>query len=253
LTLGGGARIEAVNSLDDLKLDEACLAAGGTLTIRPISGQWRIWLAIELVLVYVGAPLAMIFAVRGEGIPLFLALLPVLVLVLLVLLADPTFSLRREMSRGFDWATLLSIILVAGIAGGAIAAYISDTHPRWFLELPRNRPETWSRIMLLYPLASVAAQELVYRTFYFHRYGPLFGEQRWVAVMLNGLLFGFGHIVIGTWFAVTATCFSGLLFAVRYATTRSFWAVFLEHTLWGWFVFTVGLGQFFFTGVANIR
>ena len=31
--------------------------------------------------------------------------------------------------------------------------------------------------------------------------------------------------------------------------TRSFWAVFLEHTLWGGLVFTVGLGRYFFTGV----
>ncbi len=94
--------------------------------------------------------------------------------------------------------------------------------------------------MLLYPLISVAAQELVYRTFYFHRYGPLFGEQRWLGILLNGLLFGFAHIVVGTQFAIAATCASGLLFALRYSATRSFWAVFVEHTLWGWLVFTVG-------------
>jgi hypothetical protein len=45
---------------------------------------------------------------------------------------------------------------------------------------------------------------------------------------------------------------TGLLFALRYALTRSFWAVYLEHALWGALVFTVGLGRFFFTGVGIV-
>lgn len=202
---------------------------------------------------YVGAPLAMQIAVHGHHVPLFLALLPVLAFALAVMLADRTFSLWRELTRGFSWRALLGIVVVFVVAGGAVAYWVSATHPRWFLEFPRNRPETWTRIMLLYPLMSVLAQEFVYRTFYFHRYGPLFGGARWLAVGTNALLFGFGHIVVGTWFAIISTCGSGLLFAVRYALTRSFWAVFLEHTLWGWLVFTVGLGGYFFTGVSNLR
>ena len=59
--------------------------------------------------------------------------------------------------------------------------------------------------MLLYPLMSVAVQELVYRTFYFHRYGVLFGDAWWLAILLNGVLFGLGHIVIGTPLAVYGT------------------------------------------------
>jgi membrane protease YdiL (CAAX protease family) len=92
-------------------------------------------------------------------------------------------------------------------------------------------------------------QELVYRTFFFHRYGVLFGNWWWAAILLNGVLFGLGHIVIGTPLAIYGTMATGALFAWRYAMTRSFWAVFLEHTLWGALVFTVGLGRYFFTGV----
>ena len=105
------------------------------------------------------------------------------------------------------------------------------------------------RIMLLYPLMSVAVQELVYRTFFFHRYGVLFGSAWWLAILLNGVLFGIGHMVIGTPLAIYGTMVTGALFAWRYAMTRSFWAVFIEHTLWGALVFTVGLGRYFFTGV----
>ena len=51
---------------------------------------------------------------------------------------------------------------------------------------------------------------------------------------------------------MVGTVATGLLFALRYAVTRSFWAVYLEHTLWGALVFTVGLGRFFFTGVGIV-
>jgi membrane protease YdiL (CAAX protease family) len=165
------------------------------------------------------------------------------------LMLDRTFSLRRELSRGFSLAQLASILAMFAVGGGIVAAYVAHFHPDWFLEFPRERPETYKRIMLLYPLMSVVAQELVYRTFYFHRYGLLFGRAWWLAILLNGILFGFGHIVVGTPLAIYGTMVTGVLFAWRYAMTRSFWAVFIEHTLWGGLVFTVGLGRFFFTGV----
>jgi membrane protease YdiL (CAAX protease family) len=138
------------------------------------------------------------------------------------------------------------------IGGGGIAAWVAHYHPDWFLEFPRNRPDTYWTIMLLYPLMSVPPQELVYRTFFFHRYGALFGHAWWAAIALNALLFGLGHIVVGTQLAIFGTMATGLLFALRYALTRSFWAVYLEHALWGALVFTVGLGRFFFTGVGIV-
>ena len=78
------------------------------------------------------------------------------------------------------------------------------------------------------------------------------GERTGAAIALNGVLFGFAHLVIGQPFAVIATVFGGCLFAARYLETRSIWAVIIEHTLWGGFVFTIGLGRYFFTGVANV-
>jgi hypothetical protein len=225
------------------------LCAGGTLSTPQLSAPARAWRMVEMVLLYGAAPFAVDRAVHAGGVPVFIALLPVLAIVLVFLMLDRTFSLRRELSRGFSLAQLASIIAVFVIGGGAVAYYVAQVHPDWFLEFPRNRPETYMRIMLLYPLMSVIAQELVYRTFYFHRYGMLFGRAWWLAIALNGILFGFGHIVVGTPLAIYGTMVTGVLFAWRYAMTRSFWAVFIEHTLWGGLVFTVGLGRFFFTGV----
>lgn len=240
------------------------MAAGGTIASAPASAARRLYLILELLVLFVVGPLVMWAAVHGRladfdlpflhgrSVPLFLALLPVLVIVLVLLIADPTFHLRREFTRGFGWRTALTIAAVFILLGGGVAHWVAENKPEWFLEFPANRPNIYWKIMALYPLGSVVAQEIVYRTFYFHRYGPLFGTATWLGVILNAALFGFCHIVVGSSFAIAATTAGGLLLATRYATTRSFWAVFIEHTLWGWLVFTVGLGRFFFTGVPSV-
>lgn len=230
-------------------LNEAMLCVGGTLSLPDLTIGARIWRFVEMALLYVAAPFAVDAAVHDWGIPVFIALIPVLAIILIVLLIDRTFSLRRELTRGFSLGQLGSILLVFAIGGGIVATYVAEYLPSLFLEFPRNRPETYQRIMLLYPLMSVIAQELVYRTFFFHRYGLLFGRAWCLAILLNGALFGLGHIVIGTPLAIYGSAAIGVLFAWRYAITRSFWAVFIEHTLWGWLVFTIGIGRFFFTGV----
>ena len=234
---------KAVAQADDV------LCAGGTLSVPVLNPSARAWRFAEMALLYGVAPFAVDRAVHGYSVPVFIALLPVLAIILVFLILDRTFSLRRELSRGFSLAQLASILAVFAIGGGIVATYVAEYHPALFLEFPRNRPDVYLRIMLLYPVMSVAVQELVYRTFFFHRYGVLFGSAWWLAILLNGLLFGIGHLVIGTPLAVYGTMATGALFAWRYAMTRSFWAVFIEHTLWGALVFTVGLGRYFFTGV----
>jgi membrane protease YdiL (CAAX protease family) len=240
------ARAGAANGLDGI------LRAGGTLSLRPLTITRRMWLPLEMALIFLGVPYLVDTAVHGYRLPVFIALLPVLAIVLVLLLMDSTFSLKRELARGVSAVSLASIVVVFLIGGGGIAAWVAHYHPDWFLEFPRNRPDTYWTIMLLYPLMSVPPQELVYRTFFFHRYGALFGHAWWAAIALNALLFGLGHIVVGTQLAIFGTMATGLLFALRYALTRSFWAVYLEHALWGALVFTVGLGRFFFTGVGIV-
>jgi hypothetical protein len=242
------------------------MRAGGTQPLsRTLSLPIGLWLVIEMALLFGLAPIVMSWIVHGERIPLlseyippgtkipiFVVLLPVLCIAAFLLLIDPTFRLRDELRRGLGWRNALSIVLIFLIMGGAATWWIKTYHPSWFLEFPTNRPETYARIMIAYPLFSVAAQELLYRSFFFHRYGPLFGSHAWLIVIVNGLLFGYAHIVMDSMFAIAATALGGMILAARYAMTRSFWAVFIEHTLWGWLIFTIGLGRYFFTGVSNV-
>lgn len=233
------------------------LQAKGTLArARAIShpeNRRRLRLLVELGLIFLLAPLLMRYAIFTWRIPLPLVLQPVLIGFIAYLLWDPTFKLRSEMTSGFSWRTLLSIAAIFAVVGGAIVLWVMFEIPHRFMELPTRMPGLWLTIMLLYPLASVIPQELIYRTFFFHRYGPLFGDARWLAILINGLLFGFAHVIFGSYVSIVLTAFLGFLVAWRYDETRSFWAVWLEHTLYGCLVFTVGLGHYFFTGIASLN
>lgn len=233
------------------------MEAGGSLpraaAITHPEALRRYRLLIELGLVFIGAPVAIRYVVYVWHVPLFLVLQPVLTTLILYLLWDRTFGLRRELYRGFSHDEFISILLLFLVTGGIITTYVELEMPDAFLAFPTLRPNTWLLIMLLYPVMSVMAQEIVYRTFFFHRYGPLFGNARWLAILVNGFLFGFAHIIFGSYVAIALTCLLGWLLAWRYERTRSFWAVWLEHTLYGNLIFTVGLGSYFFTGVAALR
>lgn len=229
-------------------------AAGGTLPRDPVvaipDANRRHRLIAELGILFVLAPVVMRVAVYDYNVPLFYALPPVLVLMMVLLFADPTFRLRRELLRAVSLATLVSIIILFAIGVAVVLYWMAQVMPERLFLLASERPGKWLKIMSLYPFTSVLAQEFVYRVFFFHRYGPLFSS-RWLLIGANALAFGFGHILFRNWIAVIATVIGGALFAWRYERTRSFWAVWAEHTLWGWMVFTVGLGVFFFTGVKN--
>ena len=52
--------------------------------------------------------------------------------------------------------------------------------------------------------------------------------------------------------AVALTLVGGWKFAATYRHTRSLWAVSIEHAIYGGILFTVGLGQFFYTGTWRV-
>jgi len=226
------------------------LAAAGSLAPAPASPASRVRLVAELALLFIGMPLAMTYAIHTYRVSLILMLQPVLIGLILFLLWDRTFSLKRELGQGFPLGELKWIVAIFVAGGLAAAAWVWLSRPADFLSLPVSRTRLWIIIMIFYPLLSALPQELVYRTFFFHRYGPLFGNRRGLAIALNGALFGFAHVMFGSAISIVLSGALGLLLAHRYTQTRSIWAVWVEHTLYGQLVFTVGLGRYFFTGVS---
>lgn len=193
------------------------------------------------------------YAIHTWRISLILMLQPVLIGLILLLLWDRTFSVRREFGRGFPSSELKWIALILLAAGIGAAALVYFTRTDDLFAMPLKRPQLWLIIMVFYPLLSALPQELVYRTFFFHRYGALFNGNRALLVAVNGALFGFAHVMFANPLTMVLSGALGFLLAYRYLKTRSIWAVWLEHALYGQLVFSVGLGRYFYTGVSMLQ
>ncbi len=106
--------------------------------------------------------------------------------------------------------------------------------------------------MVLYPILSVYPQGLLYRGFFLHRYAGLFPATHaghWMLLLAGAAAFGFLHIIFRNPLAVMLTFFGGILFAWRYEQTGSLFVSGFEHALYGCWLFTVGLGQYFYHAV----
>jgi membrane protease YdiL (CAAX protease family) len=203
----------------------------------------RAWLWSELVLVYVAAPALMYEHILPNWpIPF---LLGVAAWAFVVLRRDATFDRQALVSFAriqpeLRWAILrdVALLLVLGVAVRVFA-------PEMLFSLIRRAPVIWLAVMVLYPVFSVYPQELLYSAFFFHRYKPLFGEgTRMIAA--SAAVFGFVHIIFGNWVAIALTAIGGVLFGWTYRKTGSLVLTCLEHALFGDFIFTIGIGQFFY-------
>lgn len=110
---------------------------------------------------------------------------------------------------------------------------------------PRVSAALLALICVIYPL-SAAAQELVYRAFFFHRYGNTLPTG--ALIVINAVLFGLVHLIYGHLASVLLTLVLGLLLAHLYARHRSLLGVWLLHVLAGLTVFAMGYRRWFYIG-----
>lgn len=99
--------------------------------------------------------------------------------------------------------------------------------------------------MIFYPVWSAFTQEVIYRGFFFHRYLPLFKSDNH-AIVVNGILFGLLHIIFRNWIAVMGATVIGIIWALSYVKNRSILMVSIEHAIVGDYLFTIGLGYYFY-------
>lgn len=199
----------------------------------------------ELVLLFAGLPLCVWLE------PFWLPKIPLLLLFalacLLVLRRDPAFD-RRRLWNTAALAGLWQVLLPRAAAVAAVTwGLVLWLVPGGLFAFPRRHPLFWLLVMALYPLLSAWPQELIYRTFFWHRYAPVLGTRRAVA-LASTLAFAFLHIIFGNPVAILLTLPGGWLFARTYERTESLAAVTVEHALYGCLLFTLGLGRFFYNG-----
>lgn len=207
--------------------------------------QTNAFLWLEWTALYVLAPLALRFWWRPQL--LLTAFLVTSTAVTVWLLRRQKFE-RRLLWWGNDargeFKQLKRILQRFFVCGSLIAALVLFALPSNFLDLPRENPLLWTLVMILYPILSVYPQELIYRTFFFERYRPIFPNHNLI-VAASAATFGLIHIIFQNPIAVLMTLVGGIFFAETYARTRSLRLVWLEHALYGCLIFTIGLGEFF--------
>jgi hypothetical protein len=206
----------------------------------PSPGRWG-----ELLVLFCGLPVLVALLAPRLGFPVLFAVLAGCVWTLL---RDPTFD-RRALWRLPERAVFLRVTLRALVLSGAMVGLVA-LYPVQAFGLVRHQPYVWLLLVAFYPLLSVPPQEMVFRTFFLHRYRALLGSDP-ARILGSALAFGLAHLCLRNGLAVGLSTVGGLMFASTYLRTRSLPAVLWEHALYGIALFTVGLGRYFVTGWAH--
>lgn len=201
--------------------------------------------AAELFALFVALPLAL--RLRLLPLPRLAVLAVVTAGGLLALARDPAFDRRRLWSLDGLRAALPGILLRSAVAAGAIVLVVRLLVPQRLLALPLQHPLAWAAGLLAYPLLSVWPQEVLYRVFFFHRYRTLFpGTASRIAA--SAAAFSVLHLVYPNAVAPLLSLPAGLVFAWSYRRTGSMGPVWVEHTLYGLLIFSLGLDGYFYDG-----
>jgi uncharacterized protein len=202
-------------------------------------------LALEFALLFLGLPL-LIYDRVLPNLPIPYLLLAGLA-AFIVLRRDPSFDSARLLSVRGIAPNLPMLVLRNAVFLALLGVGVCLFAPELLFSLVKRAPGLWALIMLFYPLVSVFPQELLFRSFFFHRYQPLFGSG-WTLLLASAVAFGFVHIILGNWLAVGFCTVGGFLFALTYQHSGSLLLTCIDHALFGNFIFTIGLGRFFYHG-----
>ena len=199
---------------------------------------------LELIILFIGLPSLYLLKQIPfhKAVPLALAFL----FCLILLLQDKSFD-RKQLRLGDRaawrpwWKPMLLRFALFAVATTALVYFWMPDRLFSLFDYPRLMILIWT----LYPLWSVVPQELIFRPFFFHRY-PMILRHPQALLWLNAALFSFAHIIFRNEVALIATFAGSFMFSRTYKQTGSLLAVSIEHALYGNWVFTVGLGKFFY-------
>ena len=227
---------------------EWTLLKGSTVALKNYTNS-KTWLGVEFAALFFGLPVAFFTVLKNHSpVPFLLALA---LLAAIYLLRSPGYDRRRFFNIKLLLPQLPRIIIAFLVSATALLIFVWLRCPDYLFFCPRHRPALWTTILWAYPLLAVYPQELIYRGFLFQRYGPLFPSQKYL-VHVSALAFAFGHIIYWHPYSMLLTLAGGYLFAYTYRQSRSLLAASLEHALYGCFIYTVGLGRFFFSGIDQL-
>ena len=206
----------------------------------------RPYLLMELAILSAGLPMViLVFHWQKLMLPVVWT---VALYCILITRANGDTALRSDwQGQAVNWHNLRPLLLRFAVCALAMLVLTLMQFPDKLFSFIRSMPWFWGLVMLLYPILSVVAQEVIYRWFFMQRYRAIFTTERSL-IMASGLAFALGHIIFNNWVAPLLCLVGGVLFARTYVNRRSLALVSLEHALYGDFVFTLGLGSYFYHG-----
>jgi membrane protease YdiL (CAAX protease family) len=215
-----------------------------------LSAGGAVLLGLEFFVLYVAIPTAAAVNVQVFRYLLFPSLIGGSLLLGVVLWRDRTFDRRQLLNARALSAWWWRVLALVGLFAVALWGAMAWLDPSSLLYLPRERPALWVMICVFYPLFSVYPQEVIFRTWLFHRYRALM-PRVWVRVAASTLAFGYAHVMFQSWLSVALTMVGGFVFARTYVRSRSTLVAAVEHGLYGVVIFTVGLGRYFYLGAVG--
>ena len=213
---------------------------------RNRSRLYRIYLIIEYAILFAGLPSLCVL----DFCPIhpIAALWLFAVVCLTILIFDKQFKVSH-LWRVDNWRNLKWIIFRFFLAAIFLGCYVAIFKPELLLSFPRYHTFLWAMVMIIYPIYSVFPQGIIHRAFLFHRYRVLF--QGWLMILASAIAFSYMHIVFKNPLALLLTFAGGILFAKTYKDTDSLVISFIEHALYGNYLFTIGLGRYLYLGAVG--
>lgn len=193
---------------------------------------------VELFLIFIALPVSFVFDYPFMIKAILTIIGFVYVIYILLKVEGNTFKVAPNLDwKAFFKHVVFKLIIIAFMT----IVYMWFTSKSDLFITLYKKPQLWVIILFAYAIFSVYPQELIYRTLFFQRYKMLV-KSKTLFIFLNASLFSLAHIFYKNPLVLLITFLGGILFALTYDKTKSTLLVSIEHTIYGCWLFTVGMG-----------
>ena len=194
---------------------------------------------IELFLLFVLFPIALALP-YAIGLKMGLGILGfVYILWVMARVENIRFQIPKQLPWRTFWKRTLIIFLIIALL---TILFVWWQAPQHLFYVPFQHPLLFFFILFFYSILSVWPQEILYRTFFFKRYGVFFNST-YLLVFVNATLFSLAHLFFRNTLVIVLTFLGGILFGLTFLKYKSTTLVTIEHAIYGNWLFTVGMGQ----------
>ncbi|MEO9571272.1 MAG: CPBP family intramembrane glutamic endopeptidase [Polaribacter sp.] len=194
---------------------------------------------IELLIIFVSIPISFAFD-YSPIIKLAIGLFGFSYILFILLKVE---KIKFRIQKNINWKKFWpSIFMKFQVIAIITTCFVWFTNKESLFTVVLNKPLMWLAILIFYSFLSVYPQEIIYRTFFFKRYQVLFKNEH-VFILINALIFSLAHLLFKNTLVLFLTFLGGILFAITYNKTKSTLLVSIEHSIYGCWLFTVGMGN----------